>query len=47
MTMPELSPQPTLQAVVDEHLDALNKGDWQRLMAQYPANIELFLPLAR
>ena len=39
-----LRPQPTPQAVVDEHLDALNKGDWDRLMAQYPANVEIFLP---
>jgi hypothetical protein len=39
-----LRPQPTPQAVVDEHLDALNAGDWERLMAQYPANVELFLP---
>lgn len=44
MNMPELKRRPTPQAVVDEHLDALNKGDWQRLMAQYPPNIELFLP---
>ena len=38
-----LRPQPTPQAVVDEHLGALNAGDWERLMAQYPANVELFL----
>jgi hypothetical protein len=42
--MPELKPQPTPQAVVDEHLDALNLGDWIRLMAQYPDDVELFLP---
>jgi SnoaL-like domain len=42
--MPELKPQPTPQAVVDEHLDALNKGDWNRLMAQYPEDVEIFLP---
>ena len=39
-----LRPQPAPQAVVDEHLDALNQGDWDRLMAQYPTNVELFLP---
>ena len=39
-----LRPQPAPQAVVDEHLDALNQGDWDRLMAQYPCNVELFLP---
>src|SRR5262245_22427345 len=42
--MPELKPQPTPQAVVDEHLDALNHGDWDRLMAQYPDDVEIFLP---
>ena len=39
MTMPELTPLPTPQAVVDEHLDALNRGDWNRLMAQYPDDV--------
>ena len=39
-----LRPQPTPQAAVDEHLDALNAGNWDRLMAQYPANVEIFLP---
>ena len=43
-TMPELRTQRTPQAVVDEHLDALNRGDWNRLMAQYPDDIEIFLP---
>jgi ketosteroid isomerase-like protein len=43
-TMPELKKQPTPKAVVDEHLDALNKGDWDRLMAQYPDDVEIFLP---
>jgi hypothetical protein len=42
--MPELHPQPTPQAVVDEHLDALNESNWERLMAQYPASVEIFLP---
>lgn len=42
--MPELAPLPTPQAVVDEHLDALNRGDWSRLMAQYPDDVEFFLP---
>jgi hypothetical protein len=41
---PDLRRQATPRAVVDEHLDALNKGDWQRLMAQYPADVEFFLP---
>jgi len=44
MTMPDFKTQPTPQAVVDEHLDALNRGDWNRLMAQYPEDVEIFLP---
>jgi hypothetical protein len=36
--------QPTAQAVVDEHLAAINSCDWKRLMAQYPENVEFFLP---
>ena len=44
MTMPELKPLRTPQAVVDEHLDALNRGDWNRLMAQVPDDVEIFLP---
>jgi ketosteroid isomerase-like protein len=42
--MPGLKPQPTPRAVVDEHLDALNRSDWTRLMAQYPDDVEIFLP---
>ena len=42
--LPDLKPQPTPKAVVDEHLDALNRGDWSRLMAQYPDDVEIFLP---
>ena len=42
--LPALRPLPTPQAVVDEHLDALNRGDWHRLMAQYPDDVEFFLP---
>lgn len=42
--MPELETQPTPKAVVDEHLDALNRADWNRLMAQYPDDVEIFLP---
>jgi hypothetical protein len=44
MKLPDLKTQPTPQAVVDEHLDALNRGDWNRLMAQYPSDVEIFLP---
>ncbi|HET9468744.1 MAG TPA: nuclear transport factor 2 family protein [Vicinamibacterales bacterium] len=42
--LPELNRQSSPKAVVDEHLDALNKGDWTRLMAQYPDDVEIFLP---
>ena len=42
--LPELKPQSTPKAVVDEHLDALNRSDWNRLMAQYPDDVEIFLP---
>jgi hypothetical protein len=42
--MPALKPQSTPQAVVDEHIDALNHCDWNRLMAQYPEDAEIFLP---
>ena len=44
MNFPDFRKQATPQAVVDEHLDALNRGDWGRLMAQYPADVEIFLP---
>lgn len=39
MKMPELKRQPTPQAVVDEHLDALNRGERERLRAQYPSDV--------
>ena len=41
---PVLKRQPTPQAVVDEHLAALNNCNWNRLMAQYPVDVEIFLP---
>ncbi|MCC7010778.1 MAG: nuclear transport factor 2 family protein [Acidobacteria bacterium] len=42
--LPPIKRQPGAQAVVDEHLDAINKCDWNRLMAQYPPTVEFFLP---
>jgi hypothetical protein len=45
--LPALQARSTPQAVVDEHLDALNKCDWTRLMAQYPADAQFFLPLGQ
>ena len=44
MKLPPLKKQPTEQRVIDEHLDALNKCDWNRLMAQYPKDVEIHLP---
>jgi ketosteroid isomerase-like protein len=43
MVLPELVKQASPQAVVDEHLDALNKCDWNRIMAQYPDDAEIHL----
>jgi hypothetical protein len=43
MMLPELVKQASPQAVVDEHLDALNKCDWNRIMAQYPDDAEIHL----
>ncbi len=42
--MPALKRQNTPQAVVDEHLAAINTCDWPRLMAQYPPEVQFFLP---
>jgi ketosteroid isomerase-like protein len=42
--LPPLKAQPSVQKVIDEHLDALNKCDWNRLMAQYPNDVEIHLP---
>lgn len=39
MKLPKLVPQPSPQQVVDEHLEALNECDWNRLMAQYPPEV--------
>ena len=44
ITLPSLNPCSSPQAVVDEHLEALNQGDWERTMAQYPPGVEIFLP---
>lgn len=42
--LPPLNKRASPQAVVDEHLDALNRCDWTRLIAQYPPEAEFFLP---
>ena len=43
-TLPALKKQATAQAVLDEHLDALNHCDWDRLLAQYPDDAQINLP---
>ena len=43
-TLPELKKQPNAQAVLDEHLDALNHCDWNCLVAQYPDDAQIHLP---
>src|SRR5438105_6463204 len=45
--MPALKRQATPKAVVDEHLDALNRCDWSRLVAQFPPEAEFFMPGGR
>jgi ketosteroid isomerase-like protein len=44
MKLPPLKRQKTAKAVVQEHLEALNQCDWNRLMAQYPPEVEIHLP---
>jgi SnoaL-like domain len=44
LQLPNTRTQPTPQAVLDEHLDALNKCDWNRLIAQYPDDAQIHLP---
>ena len=41
---PRLVRQPTPEAVVAEHVDALNQCDVDRLMAQYPKTVAILLP---
>ena len=43
-TLPELKKQPSAQAVLAEHLDALNHCDWNRIVAQYPDDAQINLP---
>ena len=44
LKLPPLKKQSSPQAVIDEHMDALNKCDWNRIMAQYPSDYQLNLP---
>ena len=42
--LPEIKRQSSAQAVLDEHLDALNHCDWSRIVAQYPDDAQINLP---
>jgi|tagenome__1003787_1003787.scaffolds.fasta_scaffold20525125_1 hypothetical protein len=42
--LPELKKQPSAQAVLNEHFDALNHCDWNRIVAQYPDDAQINLP---
>lgn len=42
--LPPLAMQPNAETVTFEHIDALNKCDWDRLMAQYPEEVLFILP---
>jgi len=42
--LPPIKRMKTPQAVVDEHLAAVNTCDWRRAMAQYPPEVQFFLP---
>jgi hypothetical protein len=45
MKLPEMKTQAGgAQAVLDEHLDALNHCDWNRIVAQYPEDAQINLP---
>ncbi len=44
MNLPVLKTQASAQAVLDEHLDALNHCDWNRIVAQYPDDAQINLP---
>jgi hypothetical protein len=42
--MPPFHRQPTPEKVVEEHMAAFSSCDWNRLMAQFPENVEFFGP---
>jgi len=42
--LPPLKRQATAEAVVKEHMAAINACDWNRIMAQDPADVEIFSP---
>jgi SnoaL-like domain len=42
--LPARKKQSTPQKVVEEHMAAFSSCDWNRLMAQFPDNVEFFSP---
>ena len=42
--LPPLRRQPNPRAVINEHFDALNTCNWNRIMAQYTPECQLHLP---
>lgn len=42
--LPPLKRQPTPEAVVKEHMAAINACDWNRIVAQDSADVEMFSP---
>jgi len=41
---PPLQRQPAAEAVVKEHMAAINACDWKRILAQDPPDVEIFSP---
>lgn len=41
--LPPMKKQPTPEQVLAEHLDAVEKSDWNRLVAQFPDNGEVHM----
>ena len=42
--LPPLKWQPNAEAVVKEHMAAINACDWKRILAQDPPDVEIFSP---
>ncbi|MGA2591342.1 MAG: nuclear transport factor 2 family protein [Bryobacteraceae bacterium] len=42
--LPPLKPQGSAEAVVNEHMAAINACDWKRILAQDPEDVEIFSP---
>jgi hypothetical protein len=43
LLLPSMKSQPTPEKVLAEHLDAVDKSDWNRLVAQFPENGEVHM----